>query len=170
MGLLDSIKGALGKSEPQADITTAPSQLLREAGLDPSGLKFGFGNTSITVSGTIPEESQRQKILDVLGGIPGIDSVQDDMVVAEKPSPERAVATPPPAPGAGPVAPEPAAVAPEPAPERTYTVESGDTLWKIAEQMYGSGSHYMKIFEANTDVLEHPDRIFPGQELKIPNL
>lgn len=163
MGLLDSIKGALGKAEPQADVTTAPSQLLREAGLDPSSLKFGFGNASITVSGTIPEESQRQKILDVLGRIPGIDSVQDDMVVAAEPSPQPAVSAPPAAEQVEPAAPEPKA-------GRTYTVESGDTLWKIAEQMYGNGSHYMKIFEANTDVLEDPDRIFPGQVLKIPGL
>jgi len=54
--------------------------------------------------------------------------------------------------------------------ERTYTVVSGDTLWRIAERQYGNGSHYMKIFEANTDVLEHPDRIYPGQKLRIPNL
>lgn len=50
----------------------------------------------------------------------------------------------------------------------TYTVQSGDTLWKISEQMYGNGSKYMKIFEANTDQLENPDRIFPGQKLVIP--
>ena len=54
--------------------------------------------------------------------------------------------------------------------ERTYTVVSGDTLWRIAEQEYGSGSKYMKIFEANTDILEHPDRIRPGQKLRIPEL
>jgi nucleoid-associated protein YgaU len=47
---------------------------------------------------------------------------------------------------------------------------SGDTLWKIADRMYGDGSKYIKIFEANTDVLEHPDRIFPGQELVIADL
>jgi len=170
MGLFDSIKGALGKTEPKADITTAPSQLLREAGLDPSGLKFRFGNASIMVSGTIAEESQRQKILEVLGAIPGIDSVQDDMMVAAEPAPQPTVTAPPAAQQAEPVSSGPAAAPPEPAPERTYTVESGDTLWKIAEQMYGNGSHYMKIFEANADLLEHPDRIFPGQELKIPGL
>ena len=53
---------------------------------------------------------------------------------------------------------------------RTYTVQSGDTLWKIADEMYGNGSKYMKIFDANTSLLEHPDRIFPGQELFIPDL
>jgi nucleoid-associated protein YgaU len=53
---------------------------------------------------------------------------------------------------------------------RTCTVVSGDTLWRIAERMYGDGSHYMKIFEANTAVLKDPDQIFPGQELVIPEL
>lgn len=49
-----------------------------------------------------------------------------------------------------------------------YTVASGDTLWKIAAQFYGEGAGYMKIFEANRDILESPDHILPGQELIIP--
>ena len=53
---------------------------------------------------------------------------------------------------------------------QTYTVQSGDTLWSISEKIYGNGSSYMKIFEANTALLEDPDRILPGQELTIPNL
>lgn len=52
---------------------------------------------------------------------------------------------------------------------RGYTVVSGDTLWKISEEMYGDGSLYMKIFEANTDLLKNPDQIFPGQTLVIPD-
>ena len=52
----------------------------------------------------------------------------------------------------------------------TYTVQSGDTLWKISEQVYGDGASYMKIFEANTELLENPDQIFPGQELIIPKI
>ncbi|HSK72652.1 MAG TPA: LysM peptidoglycan-binding domain-containing protein [Pyrinomonadaceae bacterium] len=47
----------------------------------------------------------------------------------------------------------------------TYTVQSGDTLSKIG-QRYGVG--WQKIFEANRDKLDDPDKIFPGQELKIP--
>ena len=64
------------------------------------------------------------------------------------------------------------AVKPEatPAEKGSYTVQSGDTLWNIAESVYGDGSKYGKIFEANTDQLEHPDRIIPGQKLLIPDL
>ena len=67
---------------------------------------------------------------------------------------------------------EPEAIAEEFAPTEpeTYTVQSGDTLWKISEQVYGDGSSYMKIFEANTGLLENPDQIFPGQDLIIPRL
>ena len=49
-----------------------------------------------------------------------------------------------------------------------YTVKSGDTLSGIAGEVYGDGSKYPKIFEANKPMLEHPDRIYPGQVLVIP--
>lgn len=51
---------------------------------------------------------------------------------------------------------------------RTYTVQSGDTLSKISKQFYGNANQYMKIFEANRDKLQSPDRIQIGEELKIP--
>ncbi|SFD28700.1 peptidoglycan-binding protein LysM [Tropicimonas isoalkanivorans] len=49
-----------------------------------------------------------------------------------------------------------------------HTVESGDTLWAIAEKTLGSGSRYMEIFEANKPMLSDPDKIYPGQVLRIP--
>lgn len=51
---------------------------------------------------------------------------------------------------------------------RTYTVKSGDTLSKIAKEHLGDGNAYMKIFDANKDQLSDPDKIKPGQVLKIP--
>jgi nucleoid-associated protein YgaU len=168
MGIFDSIKNALSKTESGPDVTTSPSQMLRDAGIDPSGLKFGFGNQSITVSGEIADENERQQILDVLSGAEGINTVQDNMVLA---APAEAAPNPEvePAPEVSPpVEAESPDTDSENQEERSYTVESGDTLWKIAEQMYGNGSQYMKIFEANTDQLENPDRIFPGQKLRIP--
>lgn len=63
--------------------------------------------------------------------------------------------------------------APAPKPQTTPTlrihkVVAGDTLSKIANQYYGNGNDYMKIFDANKDKLKDPDKIFPGQELIIP--
>lgn len=51
---------------------------------------------------------------------------------------------------------------------RTYTVQAGDTLSKIAREMYGNANEYNKIFNANRDQLSDPDRIKPGQKLVIP--
>jgi LysM repeat protein len=51
---------------------------------------------------------------------------------------------------------------------QTYTVQSGDTLSKIAKQFYGNANEYMKIFNANRDKLSDPDKIQPGQQLVIP--
>ena len=49
-----------------------------------------------------------------------------------------------------------------------YTVKSGDTLSKIAKKYYGSARLYPEIFEANRPMLTHPDKIYPGQVLRIP--
>jgi nucleoid-associated protein YgaU len=52
--------------------------------------------------------------------------------------------------------------------ERTYTVKSGDTLSRIAKEMLGDANAYTDIFNANRDQLTDPDKIQPGQVLKIP--
>jgi LysM domain len=75
-----------------------------------------------------------------------------------------AVEQPAPAP---PPAPEPAPPPPPPPPVvRTYTVESGDTLWAISERFYGDGSRYQQIADASG--VSNPDLIYPGQVLTIP--
>jgi nucleoid-associated protein YgaU len=47
-------------------------------------------------------------------------------------------------------------------------IQSGDTLWGIAERAYGNGARYQEIFEANREVIENPDLIYPGQKIRIP--
>ncbi|MBD3854384.1 MAG: LysM peptidoglycan-binding domain-containing protein, partial [Acidobacteria bacterium] len=65
-------------------------------------------------------------------------------------------------------APEPEPVVEEVSAERFYEVVSGDTLGAISQKYYGKASDYMKIFEANRDILDNPDLIKPGQKLRIP--
>ncbi|MBR9861821.1 peptidoglycan-binding protein LysM [Neptunicoccus cionae] len=49
-----------------------------------------------------------------------------------------------------------------------HTVEKGDTLWAISQKALGDGNRYNEIFEANKPMLSHPDKIYPGQVLRIP--
>jgi nucleoid-associated protein YgaU len=179
MGLFDNLKNVFGgkKDEGITASTKGPSQILRENGIDVSGLKFSFGSAGVVgASGTMAQAADRQKIIDLLEATHGIDSVTDNMTVVVAPEPEPEPEAAPEVELAPPAADssEPAAEASdstEPAEEGdSYTVQSGDTLWKIASSQYGDGSKYMKIFEANTDLLENPDRIFPGQKLAIPKL
>lgn len=172
MGFWDNLKKALGGGkEPAPEVTVGPSQVLRQNGIDPSGLDFDFGSDgTVTVTGTVASESERQKAAELVGAIDGVKGVEDRMNVAPPSPPKPAPAPEPEASSATypkPAAEEPAASA---AGQRTYTVQPGDSLWKIAEAQYGDGSKYMKIFEANQPLLEDPDKIHPGQELVIPDL
>jgi nucleoid-associated protein YgaU len=55
-----------------------------------------------------------------------------------------------------------------PAESEFYTVKSGDTLGKIAQEHYGAASRYTAIFEANQPMFNSPDNIYPGQKLRLP--
>ncbi len=48
-----------------------------------------------------------------------------------------------------------------------YEIQKGDTLWAIAEKFYGDGNKYKKIFEDNKEVIKDPDKIYPGQKIRI---
>ena len=54
--------------------------------------------------------------------------------------------------------------------EQTYTIAKGDTLSSIAKNHYGKASAWHQIFDANRDVIDDPDRVFPGQVIKLPAL
>ena len=53
---------------------------------------------------------------------------------------------------------------------KIYEVVAGDSLSKIAKREYGNANEWRRIFDANQDLLKDPDKIFPGQKLKIPPL
>ncbi len=163
MGMFDFLKG--GKKAKPSSPTKSPSQVLRDAGLDPSTLKFGFGSDgTITISGTAVSDSERQRIASVVGDIPGVTAVNNQIELAAVGAESSTTDTVEFSGGSDP-APEQAADSEA----KTYTVVAGDTLWKIASDHYGKGNQYMKIFEANRNILDDPDKIQIGQVLKIPD-
>jgi nucleoid-associated protein YgaU len=112
-------------------------------------------------------QDDRNLVLYAADGPAWSSKTDTDAPPPPEPEPEAA-----PAAEAAPVA-EEAAPAPEPEPEpepepaaRTYTVESGDTLWAISERFYGDGSKYQVIADASG--ISNPDLIQPGQVLTIP--
>jgi len=114
-------------------------------------------NGKLLFNGTVKSEDEKNQIWNALKTIPDWrnDVVADIKVVA----PPKAAAP----------AAAPAAAAPAPAAaQKTYTVQSGDTLSKIAKAQLGNANDYMRIFEANRDQLSDPDKIKPGQVLRIP--
>ena len=110
-------------------------------GLDTSGLAVSFDGASstVTVAGTVADQATKEKVLLCCGNVDGVDKVDDRLSVTN----------------------------PEP-PAKFHTVVRGDTLSAIAKTFYGNANAYMKIFEANKPMLGHPDKIYPGQVLRIP--
>jgi nucleoid-associated protein YgaU len=94
-----------------------------------------------TVSGKASSQEEREKIVLAVGNTAGIGQVADELEV-EADEPEATY----------------------------YTVQSGDSLSKIAKQYYGNAMKYPEIFEANKPMLSDPDKIYPGQVLRIPPL
>lgn len=110
-------------------------------------------NNKLFMQGAAPSEAAKN---DVWNQIKAVDSSYSDLtcdltVDTSLPSPQQQT----PSGGAG--------------SSKTYTVKAGDTLSKIAKEIYGNANEYQKIFEANQDKLQSPDKIQVGQELVIPN-
>ena len=165
MGFMDKLGGVFGDDKANsADTVKGPSATLKENGIDPSNLKFSFNQDgSVAISGHAANQAECDRICEIVGGIPNVSGVQNNINVGlpdAEPEVEQEVVEET-------VADEVEASGDK---GRTYTVKSGDTLWAIAQEMYGSGGKYMKIFEANTSKLDSPDKIFPGQELVIPDI
>lgn len=109
----------------------------------------------------------KEKAILAAGNVKGVESVDDRLrVVAE--AADTSETPPTPAASADADTPEVELSEAEQPTARFYTVVSGDTLSAIAKREYGSANEYPRIFEANRPMLSHPDKIYPGQVLRIP--
>jgi nucleoid-associated protein YgaU len=107
-------------------------------GLEVEDFCLSIDGEVATVLGKAKNQAIREKVILVIGNTIGISGVDDQMEVEIQ---------------------EPVAT--------FYTVVRGDTLSKIAKSMYGNAMKYPVIFEANKPMLTHPDKIYPGQVLRI---
>ena len=120
---------------------TAIAAYINTQGLSVDGLDVAFDGASgaVTVSGQAADQSTKEKVILCCGNVHGVSQV-NDMITVSEPADE----------------------------SRYYTVVRGDTLSAISKAMYGNANQYPKIFEANKPMLSHPDKIYPGQLLRIP--
>lgn len=142
-------------------------------GTKPLDVKFDDG--TVTLSGVASTAVAKEKTILMAGNVEGVERVVADDLEVDEPLPSEpaapaatAAATPSASPSATPPA-EP--VFPGVLPGvRYYEIQKGDTLYAIAKAFYGNGMKYPEVFEANREVIEDPDKIYPGQKIRIPIL
>ena len=160
MGLFSFIKDAgeklFGGKEAQAATPAAPSQdelnakaaqaitaYIASQNLGVSNVQVAYDATQgkVTVQGDAPTQAAKEKVTLCCGNVASVTSVENLMSVTH---------------------PEPQA--------QFHDVVRGDTLSAIAKKFYGDANKDPVIFEANKPMLTHPDKIYPGQKLRIPAL
>jgi len=115
-------------------------KFVTDMGIEVKDLDVRFHEGLATVTGSVADQATREKVIMAIGNVEGVEQVHDEIEIPDDAADESA----------------------------THVVASGDTLWKIAETQYGDGNRYPEIFEANKPMLSDPDKIYPGQVLRIP--
>ena len=153
MGLFSFLKNAgaklMGKTaetneaEVAANATNRADMLrsiIASSGVGIENLDIELDDDKVTVYGQTVSVDDKEKIVLVAGNVEGIATVDDRISVVA------------------------------PVQSRVHEVKPGDCLSKISKEVYGDPMKYNAIFEANQPMLSHPDKIYPGQMLRIPNL
>lgn len=149
MGLFSFIKNAgkklgLGGDDDTPDVEAVKKELASH-NLGTDQVQVDVVDDKIVLKGEVADQSAFEKAVIAVGNTLGVSKVEaGELKVAAAPAKEPVF----------------------------YTVKKGDNLWKIAEAQYGKGKGVKNsvIFEANKPMLTHPDKIYPGQVLRIPAL
>lgn len=151
MGIWSFVKEAgrlvgIGKAEatqaegaPAAPSAEAIKGELQSLGLPAEAIGIKVENDVVLLSGEALTQQIKEQVILAAGNVAGVAKVEESLTAKEE------------------------------APVSTfYTVRKGDTLSAIAKKHYGNANKYHQIFEANRPMRKHPDRIYPGQVLRIP--
>lgn len=128
-------------SDPQEEL----KKELDSHSIGAENVDVAVSDDTVVLKGKVKDQAAYEKAILVAGNTKGISQVNaDDLTIEDSAAPASVF----------------------------YTVKSGDTLWKISEAHYGKGNggKYNIIFEANKPMLTSPDKIYPGQVLRIPPL
>ncbi len=142
MGLFD-FAADIGKSIFGIGDANASDQIKENIEANNPGvtdLTVSLDDEICTIGGTCETAEAKEKTVLMAGNMKGVGSVNGDALTA----PEAEIET------------------------EYYVIKKGDTLWAVASKLLGNGSKYTEIFEANREVMEDPDKIFPGQKIRIP--
>jgi nucleoid-associated protein YgaU len=162
MGLVSFVKEAgaflFGHSAGNPAPASAASQLTVDVlqkqaaavGVTINNLAIELKDGTATVHGSVGNQADREKLILAIGNTPGVGHVDDQLTVSSAAAPSGAPGT---------TAEQSATL---------YTVRKGDTLSEIAKTYYKDASKYPRIFEANRPMLADPNKIYPGQVLRIP--
>lgn len=145
MGLFDFVKDVgerIFHTDAEAADKIKEYVEVRTSGV--TNLEVGFDEGCATLKGECVNEAARESAILIAGNVEGVEKVVADDLKAPPPAPEK----------------------PEPKVEY-YTIAKGDTLSEIAQRYYGKASEYRRIFEDNREVIADPDKIYPGQKIRI---
>lgn len=145
MGLFSFLKKS-GEKTMDASVDNAANakklmEKVKSYGFNVTDLDVEVAGDTAKVWGVAADQATREKVLLAIGNTQGIATVDDKMTTAV-PKPE----------------------------SKFHTVQSGESLSLIAKKYYGNAMKYNVIFEANKPLLTNPDKIYPGQSLRIPEL
>ncbi len=178
MGLISFVKNAGAKlfkkkATPQTENTNVevaePTQaeldaqkavelegLIKSLGFDIEDLYIEVNDDVAVVHGKTASWDEKEKVALACGNVEGIAQVDDRIEIIEAAVEEREAPV--------------EFAADEPISSEYYTVQKGDSLSKISKRVYGNALKYRVIFEANRPMLSDPNKIYPGQVLRIPNI
>ncbi len=143
MGLFSFLKDAgdkmFGGNDEVANKAETLQNTLNQLELGIENCNIQLDGDKVTISGKADSQAEKEKAILAVGNVAGVGSV-DAYIVVDNPEPEA----------------------------KFYQVKSGDSLSKIAEEFYGDPMKYTVIFEANQPMLKDPNKIYPGQSLRIP--
>ena len=121
------------------------AETLRAKGVTIENGRISIQGDTATINGVADSQAEKEKAILILGNTKGIARVNDQIQVKAGETVQQVGQA-----------------------SRFYQVKSGDTLSKIAKDVYGDANQYPQIFEANRPMLKDPDEIYPGQMLRIP--